>query len=640
MSSQPKEATSITAQINRDAVSLYAFEDEQDFEDIKRGFIAPVPNDGVILNDAGAVIYDIKDFGFIEGEAPDTVNPSLWRQSLLLKESGLFEVIPDGIYQVRSHDIANVTMIEGDDGVIVMDCGALAEPTKMAMELYYANRPHNKPVVAVIFTHTHIDHYGGVKGVVSEEDVKSGKVPIIAPGEDFDRYALGENVIAGNAMARRSGYPFGEVLPHCAQGIISDGIGLAAFQNGTVTYISPTDIVRETGETREIAGLTFMFQMAPDTEAPEEFHFYIPQLKALTCAENANHSLHNIQTLRGARTRDALNFAKYLDEAVELWGAEAEVHYGPHTWPVWGNERINYFLCSQRDAYKYIHDQTLRLANHGLTPIEIAEVLTLPEQLAKDWWNQNYHGTVNHDVKAVYTKELGWFDGNPANLYPLPPAQSAKRYVEAIGGADAVITAGRTAFEAGDYRWVTELVGKAVFADPANQEARDLQADAFEQLGYQADAPQWRNIFLSAAKELREGIAPGTVATASADTIAAMPLDLLLDFIAVRLNGPKAAPQEITINLAITDIDDPYSIQVKNGVLHHWKRPSKGATLTLTLPRLALVGVFFQPASLDAGIQTGHITTDGDLDALRTLLGLLDDFEPNFNLVEPNSTPE
>ncbi|HEX4305894.1 MAG TPA: alkyl sulfatase dimerization domain-containing protein [Solirubrobacterales bacterium] len=640
MATDSKQATEITARINREAIDKYAFADTKDFEDIKRGFIAPVPDDGVILNAAGEVVLDMKRFAFIEGDTPDSVNPSLWRQSLLVKEAGLFEVIPDGIYQVRSHDIANVTFIEGDDGVIVMDCGAVEEATRMAKDLYYANRPHEKPIVAVIYTHTHIDHYGGVKGLVTAEEVESGKVPIIAPSDDFDKYALGENVIAGNAMSRRSGYPFGELLPHCATGVVSDGIALTALNNGTVTYISPTDIIRETGEKREIAGLTFEFQMAPDTEAPEEFHFYIPELKALTCAENANHSLHNIQTLRGARTRDAANFARYLDEAIELWGDKAEIHFGPHTWPVWGNEELTYFLRSQRDAYKYIHDQTLRLANHGLTPIEIAETLTLPEQLAKDWWNQNYHGSLNHDVKAVYAKELGWFDGNPANLYPLPPSESAKRYVEAIGGADAVLAVGRKAFEEGDYRWVTELVGKAVFADPGNQEARDLQADAFEQLGYQADAPQWRNIFLSAALELRGGVAPGTTATASADTIAAMPLGLLLDFIAVRLNGPKAAAQDITINLTVTDLDDPWSIQVRNGVLHHWARPSKDAALTLTLPRLALVAVFFQPTSLDAGLEAGHITAEGDIEALRTLLGLLDDFEPNFNLVEPNPIPD
>ncbi|MCZ4125092.1 alkyl sulfatase dimerization domain-containing protein [Streptomyces sp. H39-S7] len=331
--------------------------------------------------------------------------------------------------------------------------------------------------------------------------------------------------------------------------MVTDGGGLALPPTGTFAYIKPTDTITTTGETRTLAGLEFVFQMAPDTEAPEEFHFYIPELKALTCAENANHSLHNIQTLRGARTRDAANFAACLDEAMELF-PDAEIHYGPHTWPVWGKENVAEFLGSQRDTYKYLHDQALRLANHGLTPIEIAENLDLPDVLGQAWWNRGYHGTVNHNLKAVYTKELGWYDGNPMHLHPLPPADMAKRYLQAIGGADRALELARTAFQEGDYRWLAELAGQAVFADPGNQDARELQADAYEQLGYQSEGPQWRNLYLTAAQELRDGTpTTGVQSTGSMETIMAMPLDLFPDYIAVRHDGPKAAGTNLVINL-------------------------------------------------------------------------------------------
>ena len=348
----------------------------------------------------------------------------------------------------------------------------------------------------MIYTHTHIDHFGGVLGAVSPDDVADGCTAVIAPGDAFNRHAYGENIIAGNAMGRRAGHTFGGLLPACATGIVSDGICLAQVKAGHAGYIPPTDTVRHTGETRTIAGLTFVFQMAPDTEAPEEFHFYIPELKALTCAENANHSMHNIQTLRGARTRDAANFSHYLDEALDMFGSEVEVHYGPHTWPVWGHGEVTGFLASQRDTYKYLHDQTLRLANHGLHPVEISEAIELPPELGRAWWNRGYHGTLKHNARAVFHKELGFYDGNPVSLDPLPPVESARRWTELLGGVDNVVAAARDAVAADDLRWAAELAGKAVFADPTNDAARAVQADAFEQLGYQAEGPQWRNIYL------------------------------------------------------------------------------------------------------------------------------------------------
>jgi alkyl sulfatase BDS1-like metallo-beta-lactamase superfamily hydrolase len=634
------EFSPATAGVHAAARDYYAFDDRRDFEAVRRGFVAPLPNDGVILNESGGKVWDLPSLGFVgeQDDAPPTVHPSLWRQSQLIREAGLFEVC-ERIYQVRNHDIANVTIIEGDDGLIVMDPGTVAECTEVAMELYFQHRPR-LPIAAVIYTHTHLDHFGGVLGAVSADDVAAGKTAVIAPGDDFNKHAYGENVIAGNAMGRRSLHPFGGLLPACATGFVSDGIGLAQVKAGHAGYIPPTDTIRATGETRRIAGLTFVFQMAPDTEAPEEFHFYIPELKALTCAENANHSMHNIQTLRGARTRDAGRFAHYLDEAIHLFGGDVEVHYGPHTWPVWGHDDVVEFLSSQRDAYKYLHDEALRLANHGLHPFEIAEVLRLPGELDRAWWNRGYHGTLKHNARAVYHKELGFYDGNPASLDPLPPVESAKRWVALLGGADKVVAAARDALAADDHRWVVELAGKAVFADPTNTEARAVQADALEQLGFQAEGPQWRNLYLTAAQELREGVRPGERLNMRA-VVASMPPDIFLDLVAVRLNGPKAEHEDLNINLTLTDLGDtPYSIQVRRGVLHHWPRHLTEADASLTLSRATMIGVLSAPAMLDPALDGGRIAVDGDIDVVRRLIGLLDRFDPSFNLVEPNPLPE
>ena len=639
MAATPRDASPSTTAVLPAALSELAFDDKHDFAAVKRGFIAPLPNDGVILNAGGQKVWDLPALAWIEDDAPPppTVHPSLWRQSQLMRHAGLFEVC-ERIYQVRNQDIANVTIIEGDDALIVMDPGTVAECTQVAMDLYFEHRPR-VPVAAVIYTHTHIDHFGGVLGAVSPDEIAAGRTAVIAPGDAFNKHAYGENLIAGNAMGRRAGHPFGGLLSPCATGFVSDGIGLNMTKAGNAGYIRPTDTIRATGETRTIAGLTFVFQMAPDTEAPEEFHFYIPELKALTCAENANHSMHNIQTLRGARTRDAANFARYLDEAVELFGNDVEVHYGPHTWPVWGHNEVVEFLSSQRDAYKYLHDQTLRLANHGLHPVEISEALEFPAAIFGAWWNRGYHGTPKHNVRAVYTKELGYYDGNPASLDPLPPVESARRWVSLVGGADKVVAAAHDALAAEDHRWVVELAGKAVFADPTNIAAREVQADALEQLGYQSEGPQWRNIYLTAAQELREGVVP-VERTNMRGVVASMPPDIFLDLVAVRLNGPRAVHEDITINLELTDIDERHSIQVRHGVLHHWPRHHDDPHVTLKLSRSKLIEALSAAALLDAALDAGAIEIDGDVEALRRLVGLLDHFNPHFNLVEPNPVPD
>ncbi|MDF3310547.1 alkyl sulfatase dimerization domain-containing protein [Rhodococcus sp. T2V] len=632
MCQSPKDATPITAEINAAAVQLYDMDNRQDFTDSRRGLIAELP--GNVVGADGSVIFDPTEFDYLTDDAPppNTVNPSLWRQSQLIARGGLFEVVP-GLYQVRNNDIANLTVVEGGNGLVVIDCMAGVESARQAMALI---REHvsDKPVAAVIYTHTHIDHYGGVKGVVDAADVASGKVPIIAPGHQFDKYAIGENVIAGNAMARRSFYAFGGLLDFDPKGTVSCGIGIASTHGPTVSYISPTDLITTTGAKREIAGIEFEFLYAPDIEAPEEMHIWIPQLAALTCAENANHSLHNIQTLRGARTRDARNFARYLDETLERWGDLAQVHHGPHTWPVWGNANIAAFIESQRDTYKYIHDQSLRLANKGYTPLEAAEVIELPDELRRNWANRGYHGTLHHDVRAVYTKELGMWDGDPVSLHPHPPVESATRFV-AFAGADNILAEGRRAFDAGDYRWAVEILHKLVFAQPDNTEARQLQADAYEQMGYQAEGPQWRGIFLSAAKELREGPLPPAYVTASEDTILAMPLDILFDFAAVHVIGEKAADADIRIDFSFTDEHAHWTMRIARGVLNARAGSSPDTQLTVSGPKKALVAVLLTPASATELEQAGMVTLDGDAGALSAVAAVLDDFDPSFPIVTP-----
>lgn len=632
MCAAPKAPSAATTAANAEAVDRYDMANRQDFEDVRRGLIAELP--GAVTADDGRVVFDPHDFDWIgeDEPAPDSVEPSLWRQSQLIRVGGLYRVV-DGIYQVRNNDIANLTVVEGEDGLIVIDCMAGVESARQAMELIRAH-VSDKPVAAVIYTHTHIDHYGGVKGIVDPADVASGKVPIIAPGHQFDKYALGENVVAGNAMARRAAYAFGGLLDHGPRGFVTCGLGIAGTAGPQVSYISPTDAITETGARREIAGIEFEFLYAPDTEAPEEMHIWIPQLRALSCAENANHSLHNIQTLRGARTRDAANFARYLDETLQRWGDDAQVHYGPHTWPVWDNARVTAFLESQRDTYKFIHDQALRLANKGYTPLEAAEALELPEELRRDWVNRGYHGTLHHDIRAVYTKELGMWDGDPVSLHPHPPVETARRFVD-FAGAEAILAEGKRAMEVADYRWAVQILHPLVFAEPGNTEAKNLQAQAYEQMGYQAEGPQWRGVFLSAAKELREGVQPMPFATASADTILAMPIPILFDFAAVHVIGARAAEIDIRLDFVFTDHDSTWTMRVARGVLNAREGASVRPDSTVTGPKSALTSVLLEPGSAEKLAAAGAVTLTGDAATLRTLAGVYDTFDASFPIITP-----
>jgi alkyl sulfatase BDS1-like metallo-beta-lactamase superfamily hydrolase len=635
--SGPKPATDATKKANAAFAKTLNFDDKRDFEDAKRGFLAPLPDGGVVMNDKGAVVFDVKNFTFpLDAKAPDTVNPSLWRQCQLNGHSGLFKVV-DRIYQVRSIDISNITFIEGDKGVIIVDPLVSAEPAKVALDLYYQHRP-KKPVVAVIYTHSHTDHYGGVRGVISGADVEAGKVKVIAP-EHFTEEAVSETLLAGNAMKRRATFMFGRLIPNGPQGNVGSGLGTGG-SSGSVTLIPPTAFITQTGQKMTIDGLEFEFLMAPGSEAPAEMHFYIPSLKALCTAENAVHTLHNAYTLRGAKTRDTKKWVGYLNQTLDLWGDKAEVLFAPHTWPVWGNARVVEHIENYRDTFRYIHDQSLRLANQGYTMLEIAEMVELPDSLAKNWASRGYYGSVRHNAKAVYNFYLGYFSANAADLNPLPPVESGKRHVELMGGAANVIKAARQAYDRGDYRWAAEVLKHVVYADPKNQEARNLQADAFEQLGYQAENATWRNGYLTGAQELRKGVVKALVANpSSADVIDSIPLDLFFDFLAIQLNGPRAAEKEIVVNFDFTDLKEQYALTVKNGVLNSRKKLAAKADATVTLTRTALNDVLLGEAKLPQLVTAGDIKIAGNAKAPQELLSLLEPFELWFNIVTPNPPP-
>ncbi len=628
------DATDSTRAANADMAAGLDFGDRRDFEEAARGLIAPLPDGGKVVGADGGPVWDLSRFEFIkEGtEAPDTVNPSLWRQTQMVVQGGLYEVVP-GIYQVRTLDLSNITFVEGDEGIIVFDPLISTETARAALELYYAHRPR-KPVVALVFSHSHIDHYGGARGIVDEDNVRAGKVKVVAP-EGFLEAALAENVLAGNVMSRRSSYMYGNLLPADPKGQVGAGLGMSTSA-GTVSLIPPTDHVTETGQRMTIAGLDFEFMLAPDSEAPAEMHWFMEQFAAVTAAENCCHTLHNTYSIRGTKIRDPLAWSKYLEQTVELWGDRTEVMYGMHHWPVWGRERVLEMLGMARDGYRFINDETLRLANHGYTPSEIAEQVEFPPTLGRHWAMRGYYGTLNHNVKATYVNYLGWYDGNPANLHTLPPEDAAQRYVEFMGGADAALDKARGAYELGDYRWVAEVVNHVVFADPGNQDARELQAATLEQLGYQAESGPWRNFYLTAAQELRDGVRElPTPNTASPDSVRAMSTELFFDYLAVRLNGSKAGDRAMTLGLTLTDVGESWTLMVRNGALSHRAGAADDAEVTVRIARSDLDTVILGAAPLTGQIADGRAQLDGDEQVLHDFVALLDDFEFWFNIVTP-----
>jgi alkyl sulfatase BDS1-like metallo-beta-lactamase superfamily hydrolase len=631
---QPQDATATTRQANNALYKKLPFADKTDFENAHKGFIAPLPQN-MIKGEQGNVIWNPAKYDFVkEGEkAPDTVNPSLWRQSQLINIGGLFKVT-DGVYQIRNLDLSNMTIIEGEKGITVIDPLLSAEPAKEALDLYYANRG-KKPVVAVVITHSHVDHYGGLRGVVDEADVKSGKVKIYAP-EGFMKEAVSENIMAGNAMSRRASYMYGNLLKPDAKGQVGAGLGTTTSA-GTVTLIPPTNYITHTGQQEVIDGLTYDFMMAPGSEAPSEMLWYVKEKKMIEAAEDVTHTLHNTYSLRGAKIRDPLAWSKYINAAIERWGADAEVIIAQHHWPTWGNENIVKLMKGQRDMYRYINDQTLRMANKGLTRDEIAAEFTLPESLEKQWASRGYYGSVSHDVKATYVFYLGWFDGNPATLDELPPEQAAKKFVEYMGGADAIMQKAKADYQQGNYRWVAQVTSKIVFADPQNATARNLEADALEQLGYQAEAGTWRNFYLTGAQELRNGVKKlPTPNTASPDTVRAMTPEMFFDYLGVHINGVRAGNAKAVFNIDLGKDGGKYKLELENGVLNHTANAqAKDADATITLDRTTLNDIILKKETLKQAMDKGDVKVSGDRAKLEEMLSYMDTFDFWFNIVTP-----
>lgn len=629
-----KPATPSTQAAQERVLQSLPFSDTQDFEDARRGLIAPLPDNGVIRAADGRITWNLPRFQFASGEqAPTTVNPSLWRMMRLLSITGLFQVTPR-IYQVRGADLSNITFIEGDRGVVVMDPCITAESARASLELYRKHRGA-KEVVAVVITHSHVDHYGGIEGVVDPAALRAGKVRILAP-EGFLEEAVSENVLAGNHMTRRATYMYGNLIPQGPQGGIGTGLGLAT-SSGTITLPQPTEIVRRTGQTASIDGLTFEFLMAPGSEAPAEMHFFIPELKALCPAENANHTMHNVYTLRGAKVRDARRWAGYLHETLERWGDRAEVLFAPHHWPTWGAGRVAEHLQKQRDLYKYINDQTLRLANHGFNMVEAAAAIELPPELGNYWANRGYYGSISHNVRAVWNYYLGFLDGNPARLDPLPPSQAGRRMVEYMGGSAAVMEKARRDFDRGEYRWVAQVLDHVVSAEPQNREARDLLADTLEQLGYQTENATWRNFYLTGAQELRTGVRRPPVSANRMDSLRNLPLPMVFDYLAMSLNGPKAAGKRIRVNLRFPDLKEEYSLALQHAVLNYGK-PGPEADVAVTLTRADFHELITGASKLEQKVASGSAVVRGKAGAFSELLELFDRFDLWWNVATPNAS--
>lgn len=625
----PQTASASTRSLQDAVLEALPFHDRRQYDEAERGFVATL-DPCLIHAEDGTVVWDMERFAFLADEAPDTVNPSLWRSAQLTSKHGLFTVA-DRVHQVRGFDLSNMSIVEGETGYIVIDPLVTAEAAGAAMDLV---RTHlgDKPVTAVIYTHSHVDHFGGVKGVLSPEDAAERSVPVVAPA-DFTGHAISENVYAGNAMNRRANFMYGMGLPSGPQGVVGSGLG-PATSVGTVTLIPPTHSISSTGAEITLDGVRTVFQVTPGAEAPSDMNVFFPGLRALNLADNVVQCMHNLYTPRGAQVRDAIAWSTYIQEVIEMFGADTEVIFAGHQWPVWGQERCLELLRMQRDLYRYLHDEVLRLANQGYTIHEIPEVIELPEALGTFWSNRGYYGTLSHNCKAIYQRYLGYFDGNPANLDPHPPVEAGKRYVALAGGMDALLTTARAAYEEGDYRWVAELVNHAVFADPDHAEARALQADALEQLGYQAESAVWRNFYLTGALELREGTPPTGVKIDAGELIGAMSIDMMISFLAIRIDGPRAAEHPMTVNLTITDTSQELSLELSNGALVPMAGHDATPDVSAQLDRATFAGLAVGAVTVDQ-LTDEQIHIEGESSLLATLFGLGVPFDPKFPIVTP-----
>jgi alkyl sulfatase BDS1-like metallo-beta-lactamase superfamily hydrolase len=628
-----KGATPITSSHQRSVLEALPFADRADFEDAARGFIGTLPK-VEFRNAEGRVIYSLEDYAFLAPEtAPATVNPSLWRQARLNMHNGLFQVA-DRIYQVRGFDISNMTIIEGRRGIIIIDPLISTEVARAGLELFWHHRGR-RPVTAVIYSHSHVDHFGGVRGVIDEAEVKRGDVAVIAP-DRFMAEVTKENVLAGTPMLRRAMFQFGGLLPRGPRGQVDAGLGKVTSR-GTVTLIPPTHVIRMPIEAHSIDGVEVVFQLAPDTEAPAEMHMFYPGLRALNLAENATHNLHNIYPIRGAQVRDANAWAKYLNEARDRFATQADVVFAQHHWPIWGNARLLDYLAKQRDTYKYLHDQTLRLMNKGLRAADIAERLAPPKSLEREWHLRAYYGTFSHNAKAVYQRYLGWYDANPANLNALPPVERAQKTVAYMGGAAAAILRAREDFARGEYRWVADVMSQVVFACPGNRAARELGADALEQLGYQSESATWRNAYLQGARELRAGVAlPTGPSRASSDIVRGLSLDLVFDVLGVRLNADMAEGKTAIINWEFPDAAQRYTLTLENCALTYLPdRHAPDADCTVRVDRTTLNQLMLRELALPDALAQGLVRIAGNGRKLAELFDLFDEFSLGFEIVEP-----
>ncbi|TFH79367.1 MULTISPECIES: alkyl/aryl-sulfatase [Pseudomonas] len=622
------EATSATAAVIEASIKGLDLNDTRDMEDAQRGLIARPT--GQILGSDGSVLIDFDAFRFVEGKAPATVNPSLWRHAMLNAQIGLFKVT-DGIYQLRGFDIANMTLIEGQAGWIVVD-PLTSKETAAAALAFAREQLGDKPVTAIIFTHDHADHFGGVLGITSVAEVAERKIPVVAP-VGFMEEATSENVLAGPAMSRRSMYQFGKNLAPGATGMVDTGLGKNVAY-GSIGILPPTQIIDQPTQKLVIDGVTFVFHNIPGAEAPAELTFSIPERKAYGGAELLAQTMHNLLPIRGAKVRDALLWSDYAQAALDELG-DTEVYFGQHNWPVWGNDRIREFITKHRDVYKYMHDQTVRLMNAGYTPDEIAEKIQLPDSLASYFGTRGYYGDVRHNVKAIYQMYLGAYDGNPAHLNPLPPRESARRYVELMGGSAKVLEAARVAYDKGEYRWVAELLDQAVLDQPNDKATKELLARAYEQLGYQSESATWRNSYLTAAQELRNG--PPEKGVRRSDLIELMkqtPTERFLEAMAASLDGPAADGKNWTFNLQLTDTKESFVLWIENAVLHYRRgAPASNANATLSVTKDLFVQLLGGTAGFKDALTSKDLKVDGSTVDLVRFLGLLEKAPGNFAIV-------